>query len=234
MLNAVDNRAQYQRHDLVWLSDTAWQAIVQAQPAAGMLKQWQEQEWPAVIRRADAGTAADEVCIGLPLPPEDGIKPRVAAKVKHHDIVAHQSALSLASVIAIAPPKWQASLQTLNQQAQGAGIRLRVYGSLAWQFLTGQHYLSDNSDIDLLFRPQHHIQLRAGLALLQQHLADIPLDGEIVFPNDGAVAWKEWLLSDASQGGFEQKRVLVKAMDSVSLQTRQSLLADLPEGDLPC
>jgi phosphoribosyl-dephospho-CoA transferase len=122
----------------------------------------------------------------------------------------------------------------LNQQAQASGLRLRVYGSLAWQFLTGQQYLSDSSDIDLLFRPQHQMQLRAGLALLQQHLPDIPLDGEIIFPNEGAVAWKEWLSGDTSQAVFEQQRVLVKAIDSVSLQSRSSLLAMLPEGDLPC
>ncbi|MFZ6723068.1 malonate decarboxylase holo-[acyl-carrier-protein] synthase [Undibacterium sp. Ji49W] len=238
-MDGMSGIPQYQRHDLVWLDDEAWGAVLQTtllQTAAApdMLRQWQQQEWPAVVTRRHPDVAEDEVCIGFPLPPVDGNKPRFAAVVKAEHIVVHQSALSLHGVLAVAPVNWQAALQNLHQQALIAGIKLRVYGSLAMQFLTGQNYLSATSDIDILFRPFHQAQLRAGLALLQEFQQLLPLDGEIVFPGEAAVAWKEWALPADTEQEFNQQRVIVKGMHSVSLRTRQSLLAHLSEGELPC
>ena len=104
---------------------------------------------------------------------------------------------------------------------------------VAMQFLTGQDYLSATSDIDILFRPYHQAQLRAGLALLQE-LQTLPIDGEIVFPGEAAVAWKEWIQPAHPGQDFNQQRVMVKDMYGVSLRTRQSLCELLAEGELPC
>ncbi|MFZ6759482.1 malonate decarboxylase holo-[acyl-carrier-protein] synthase [Undibacterium sp. Ji50W] len=230
----MDGIVQFQRHDLVWLSDEAWAVVLQTAAAPDMLKQWQQQEWPAVVTRRHPQAAEDEVCIGFPLPPVDGNKPRFAAIVKAEHIAVHQSALSLHTVLVVAPANWQAGLQNLHQQALLAGIKLRVYGSLAMQFLTGQNYLSATSDIDILFRPFHQAQLRAGLALLQEFQQSLPLDGEIVFPGEAAVAWREWVLPADTEPEFNQQRVIVKDMHGASLRTRQSLLAHLPAAELPC
>jgi len=72
--------------------------------------------------------------------------------------------------------------------------------------------------------PTSRDQLRAGLTLLAQHAALLPLDGEIVFPSGRAVAWKEWLLVDATPRGM---RVLVKDGRQVSLQRADLLLEEL-------
>lgn len=230
----MDNIAQYQRHDLVWLGDDAWPAVLQTFGAPDLLRQWQQEEWPAVVTRRHPDAAEDEICIGFPLPPVNGNKPRFAATVKVEHIAIHQSALSLHTVIAIVPPVWQAGLQHLHQQALMAGIKLRVYGSVAMQFLTGQDYLSATSDIDILFRPYHQAQLRAGLALLQEQQQTLPIDGEIVFPGEAAVAWKEWIQPAHAGQDFNQQRVMVKDMHGVSLRIRQGLLDLLVEGELPC
>ncbi|MFZ6874904.1 malonate decarboxylase holo-[acyl-carrier-protein] synthase [Undibacterium sp. Di27W] len=229
----MESIAQYQRHDLVWLADEAWLAVLQSFGAPDLLRQWQQEEWPAVVTRRHPDTAEDEVCIGFPLPPQNGNKPRFAARVKTEHIAIHQSALSLHTVTVIVPPAWQAGLQSLHQQALMAGIKLRVYGSVAMQFLTGQDYLNATSDIDILFRPYHQAQLRAGLALLQE-LQNLPIDGEIIFPGEAAVAWKEWIQPAYAGHDFNQQRVMVKDMHGVSLRTRQSLLDLLSEGELPC
>jgi len=229
----MDCGAQFQRHDLVWLSDEAWRVVLSSVSAPDLLRQWQQEEWPAVVTRRHPGATEDEVCIGFPLPPVAGSKPRFAAKIKAEHIAIHQSALSLHTVIAVAPPAWQAGLQHLHQQALMAGIKLRVYGSVAMQFLTGQDYLGATSDIDILLRPYHQAQLRAGLALLQEQQG-LPIDGEIIFPGEAAVAWKEWIQAAHPGHDFNQQRVMVKDMHAVSLRTRQSLLTLLPEGELPC
>lgn len=229
----MESIVQYQRHDLVWLSEEAWAGILRTSTAPELLRQWQQEEWPAVVTRRQPDTAEDEVCIGFPLPPVAGNKLRFAARVKAEHIALHQSALSLHNVVAVVPPAWQAGLQSLHQHALMAGIKLRVYGSVAMQFLTGQDYLNATSDIDILFRPYQQAQLRAGLALLHEQQT-LPIDGEIVFPGEAAVAWKEWIQAAHAGQDFNQQRVMVKDMHGVSLRTRQSLLDLLPEGELPC
>lgn len=188
---------------------------------------WQQQEWPAVVRRRDAAAGDDEVCIGFALPPQDGYKPKVAATVKIAHILEHQSALSLNSVINAAPAPWQETLRQLQIEASVAGIRFRVYGSLAMQFLTGQTYIGASSDVDLLFRPQDQEHLVTGLALLVQYQKQMALDGEIIFPQDQAVAWKEWLLSDSVLDPDNHQKVLVKDLQQVRLMEKRDLIHTL-------
>jgi phosphoribosyl-dephospho-CoA transferase len=90
------------------------------------------------------------------------------------------------------------------------------------QAITGQSYLTPASDIDLLFVPADAASLRAGLALLEQYAALLPLDGEIVFPSGEAVAWKEWI-----SAGRHDARVLVKDAGAVRLAPMAQLLATL-------
>ena len=228
----MNQTEQFQRHDLVWLSAQAWESVVAAQPPHQMhlqdvFQHWQQQEWPAIVRRRDASAAADEVCIGFALPPKEGYKPKVAATVKTAHILEHQSALSLNSVIQAAPATWQETLRQLQIEASVAGIRFRVYGSLAMQFLTGQTYIGASSDVDLLFRPQDREHLVTGLALLVQYQKLMALDGEIIFPQDQAVAWKEWLLSDSVLDPDSHQKVLVKDMQQVRLMEKRDLILTL-------
>lgn len=225
----MEQTEQFHRHDLVWLAHPAWDMLIQQQPAlATQLRQWQQAEWPAVVRRRDGDAAEHEVCIGLALPPQQGRKIRVAARVPLQQISAHQPGLSLPTVMAVAGDSAQEYLQAMQRDAQQQGIRFRVYGSLAMQFLTGVPYMTPQSDIDLLFRPSDRQQLRLGLALLQRYRAWLPLDGEIIFPQEQAVAWKEWATADTLADAHANQRVLVKDSQTVRLVSRQELLDSLP------
>jgi phosphoribosyl-dephospho-CoA transferase len=102
-----------------------------------------------------------------------------------------------------------------------------VFGSLAMQTLTGERYLGDSSDIDLLLRPRDHAQLAAGLALVASHAGRLPLDGEIEFPLGHAVSWKEWLGACTDPAD----RVLAKRLDAVALLRRDTLLGQFGEFD---
>ncbi|KQW93367.1 hypothetical protein ASC94_12040 [Massilia sp. Root418] len=49
---------QYQRHDLVWLTPAGWQAALAADPAReAVFSYWQREQWPAVVRRPEPGSA---------------------------------------------------------------------------------------------------------------------------------------------------------------------------------
>lgn len=128
--------------------------------------------------------------------------------------------MALEDVASALPARWQAPFARLQQS--GANLGLRVFGSLALQVLTGQIYLRASSDIDLLFRPRSAAELDEGTALLAGHLAELPLDGEIVFPSGQAVAWKEWFSARGQSG-----RVLVKSHSGVTLRACTELRAEL-------
>jgi len=212
----------FSRHDLVWLTDAGWDAArrraLPGQHAA--IEQWQRQDWPAVVRRADATLSPGQVSLGIPLPPSpssDGVKGRIALHALDGDVARRTAPLALADAARAAPERWRQALASL-----AFGVPLHVYGSLAMQAITGQPYLRAASDIDLLFFPTDAQALRAGLALIEQHAAVLPLDGEIVFPSGAAVAWKEWI-GAAGNGA----RVLVKDAGAVRLATIDHLLATL-------
>lgn len=210
----------FSRHDLVWLTADGWDAAREgALPAhRAAIEQWRREDWPAIVRRADAGLAPGQVSLGIALPPAaDGTKGRIALNMDRSLIARTTPALALATAAEAAPEHWRLALAALS-----AAVSLRAYGSLAMQAITGQPYLTATSDIDLLFVPADVAALEAGLALLARFAQVLPLDGEIVFPNGDAVAWKEWI-----NAGEANARVLVKDAIAVRLAQPASLLMSL-------
>ncbi len=213
----------YSRHELAWLSSRGWEAAIdRAQPGQrDAIGQWRRQDWPAIVRRADAGLEPGQVSLGIPLPPSsDGAKGRIALNVFKADVARRSRPLALADAAQAAPERWHAPLGALVTRS--SGLALRAYGSLAMQAITGQPYLTTVSDIDVLFAPSDMASLHEGLLLLEQYSALLPLDGEIVFPSGAAVAWKEWLGAAPMQS-----RVLVKDAVAVRLASIAELTATL-------
>jgi phosphoribosyl-dephospho-CoA transferase len=210
----------FSRHDLVWLTGRGWGAALErALPGQhDAIEQWRREGWPAVVRRADIGLAAGQVSLGIPLPPTpDGVKGRIGLHASAIDVAKHRNALALPDALHAAPQHWRPALAVLADS-----LPLQAYGSLAMQAITGQAYLTPSSDIDLLFFPADAQALHAGLALLEQYAATLPLDGEIVFPSGAAVAWKEWLVASRNEA-----RVLVKDAGAVRLSPMTDLMASL-------
>lgn len=227
----VEQVEQFQRHDLVWLSHQAWENMAAAlsSPWQSAVRDWQQQEWPAVVRRRDNDAADDEVCIGLELPSQDGQRRRLAVRVQVEHIIEHQSGLALNTVLPLALPEWQNDLRALQQSAAAAGLRFRVFGALSWQFLTGQPYLQTLSPIDLLFRPADPAQLQQALQLLSRFQQQLPLDGEILFPQGQAVSWRAWNLADAAGDAQQEQKVLVKNQMGARLCSQREMLALLTQ-----
>lgn len=206
------------RHDRAWLSSAGWDAAVAgAAPAhAPALEQWRKQDWPLIVTRRTPDAAPGALCLGLALPPAAGRKIRIAVQVHEHMVARIEAPLSLRVAAVAAPAAWTAPLAALL--ADAGSINLHAYGSLALQAITSLPYLSDASDIDLLLSPASVQELDAGMHLLQSHQQQLPLDGEIVFPDGAAVAWKEWRDTTGASA-----RVLVKDAASVRLVTNASL-----------
>ncbi|HWW05285.1 malonate decarboxylase holo-[acyl-carrier-protein] synthase [Collimonas sp.] len=215
------------RHNLVWLSADGWQRAAASMAAdyRAVLERWQLNAWPAVMRRREADTPPDQLCLGLALPPDaNGDKTRIPFKAQLADIQRITDPLTLRLALMHAPPGWSPALHAFAGDCLHSGIALRIYGSWAWQILTQQDYVRSASDIDLLFAPRTVAEFNCGVGLLAQYATQLPLDGEIVFADGQAVAWKECL--QALQAGSQQ-RVLVKSGDAVKLTPLASLIATL-------
>ena len=104
----------------------------------------------------------------------------------------------------------------------------RVFGSLAWQYLTGEPYVSDRSDVDLLWRPSDIGELRQGMEMLLdwEGRFGLRVDGEIELPDGTAVAWRELAMGP--------RTVLVKATAGVALRPLAELLRLFPTETAVC
>ncbi|MGM4902797.1 malonate decarboxylase holo-[acyl-carrier-protein] synthase [Tardiphaga sp. 866_E4_N2_1] len=207
--------APARRHDLVFVSPRGWQAIFARRDdlaSDALIARWASEGWPTIRRRA----LPDETSglpLGLPLPPSAG-KRRVSLLSEHDDIFSVVRPPSLHDAFACAPPPWRATLEKLGEFANRNAIDVRVYGSLAWRALTGLEYVTNRSDLDLLFgiRPETDLdRLTAELADIET-AAPMRLDGELMREDGPAVNWREF------HGGTAQ--VLVKSLDGIALVDR--------------
>src|SRR5689334_4873123 len=212
------------RHCRVWPTATGYAALASDaddSKARKTIGQWCACGWPFVVRRRnDNEPCSDQtVAIGLALPPSLG-KRRLNLRLPRSEVASHAPPLTLDEVVAFANPQLGDALTPLARAAARECVRLRVFGSAAWQAQTGLHYMHRDSDLDLLIEPNARGELEAAIALLEriQPLVAIRLDGEIVFPGGDAVAWREWALSKAN-------RVLVKNVDRVVLMERDELVS---------
>jgi len=188
------------RHRLVRVARDAWEACVASRADLcddPLVRDWGARGWPLVVRRmgpCDARGAG--VPLGLPLPPSAG-KRRIGVTVPADAIESVEPPPTLASLRNIAPVKWHTTIDALDAVARRHGVGCHAFGSLAWQGLTGLRYLSDESDLDILFDLPTASDVSVALAAL---LADVAacdavapmrIDGEVIRMDGAGVNWRE-------------------------------------------
>ena len=179
------------RHDLVWIPPHAtWTVLTPG--AEARLQAWIEAGRPLVVARRDPATDGTQLRLGVPLPLAEG-RQRLSLRCDRHHIVRHAPPPALATVIEALPAALRAPLALL--QAGAAAIDPpRVFGSHAWQALTGEPYVRPQSDLDLLWEVEDTAQADAVCGLLRWWEAEGTrrADGELRFPGHRAVQWREY------------------------------------------
>ena len=213
------------RHDLVYLCASAEFKTPCAE--AGSIFWLAARDWIAHGRALVAArqpATASGVLLGLTLPLQHERK-RLTIKVDRSSIVAVQPALPLARCLALLPVDSAVVLNELERRINGSKARIGVFGSLAWEALSGEAYRHAASDIDIICDLATPEQFRLALAALQQAAAELPcaLDGEIRFPDGNAVAWREILANLARPNAA----VLAKGNEEVRLLQLRVLIASL-------
>jgi len=198
-------------------STAAWTTVMARHPELAkqpIVEGWARAGRPLVVRRPSCGDSAGLIPLGLPLPPLYG-KRRVAVALAPSEIVEHAPPPLLSDAATMAPTQWHETIDRLLQLLP----ETRTFGSLAWQRLTGLPYLSDGSDLDLLWPLSSARQantLPSDIAEIARQ-APVRLDGEIV----GAAGGVQWRELTGDDGG----EILVKARVAVHSMTRAAFLS---------
>ncbi|WNV11789.1 malonate decarboxylase holo-[acyl-carrier-protein] synthase [Tardiphaga sp. 709] len=209
------------RHTMVKPSTAAWTAMMARHPDLArqpIIESWVRAGRPLVVRRPHCSDCPGMIPLGLPLPPLYG-KRRIAVALAPGEIIEQAPPPLLGDAAATAPGDWHETIDRLLRLLP----ETRTFGSLAWQHLTGLPYISDGSDLDLLWplsSARRANTLPSDIAQIARE-APVRLDGEIIGAA-GGVQWRELT-------GDERGEILVKATDGVRSMTRAAFLS----GTLP-
>jgi phosphoribosyl-dephospho-CoA transferase len=184
------------RHQLVYLSDVGWSAIL-ARPwdaqAQNCLAHWAAHRLPLVVTRQPADAAiTDPIALGLSAPTRWSRR-RLALQVPREALLYFAEFPQLAQVQGLLPGSARRAVRDLLAGLRKCRATARAFGSYGWQALSGLDHLRQESDFDLWIGVDDAAHADAVTRLLQSFAATSPrLDGEIMFSDGTAVAWREW------------------------------------------
>lgn len=200
------------RHDLVWLrAGAAVDLTACSAAAAADVEAWRKAGRPLVCARSD-DLPPDRICLGLTLP-GTGERRRVSLVAARADVERSTPPPLLDALIDTLPAAHRPSLHAFAEHCTTLGITPRVYGSLLWQWLSGEPCLRADSDLDLLFDLEDLAPLPALLTLLRNADTALRIDGEIRC-GEHAVAWRELAAALDHRGPH---RVLAKSDHGIAL-----------------
>jgi len=182
-----------------------------------LVARWSKMRWPTIRCRALPGEA-NGIAVGLPLPPSAG-KRRISLLVDSDHVTSVARPPLLRQARAYAPRNWWPTLDRLDALARRHAVDARVFGSLAWQSLTGLDYVTTGSDLDVLFEFRNETDVDCFVVDVAAIEADAPmrLDGELIDAGGAAVNWREF------HGGASE--LMVKSIERVVLLGRHQFIS---------
>lgn len=160
------------------------------------LEGWLAQGHPLIVRRPCVTEDGCEIFLGLALPG----KRRLAYRIPVRNILSIEP-----------PPLWR------GETFRIPGVTLRLFGSHAWQELTGLSYITETSDIDLLADISSPAEWRAFLAREVELPSRPRVDLELILRGDASFSWREY------RGAARD--VLIKSNRRVWLECKDNLAA---------
>lgn len=207
------------RHQLAQLCTAGWSDVLDRPwdaTSRDCLQHWARQRLPLVVTRqlAAPGTAATSLALGLPAPLA-WERRRIALQVPRSAIAWFDEFPLASALLRLFRGRTHARLASLLDGLAALGATARVYGSHGWQLLSGQDYLHERSDLDLWISVASDDQADAVASHLQAFdSARLRVDGELVFVEGAAVAWREWVAWRTGRA----RGLLVKRLHGASLQ----------------
>lgn len=206
------------RHRLARLTVAGWAAVL-ARPwdeqARDCLAHWAAHRLPLVVTRQsiDAG-AGERVGLGLPAPTQ-WERRRIAVQVPHTSVSCFDEFADLGEILSLLPHSAQPVASDLRGGLATCGATARVYGSYGWQAISGLDHVRPGSDLDLWVAVEDVAHADAVAGQLHSLAIERPrVDGELMFPDGTAVAWREWVEWRAGRA----RAVMVKRLTGAALR----------------
>ena len=206
------------RHQLARLSEAGWATIL-AEPwdpqARDCLTHWANHRLPVVVTRQPGDAAARGwIALGLPAPARWDRR-RLALQVSRAAVLCLGEFPRLAEVQPMLPSSAQCPMRQLIERLDACHAAARVFGSCGWQAISGLDHMRPGSDLDLSVAVHGAAHADAVTHALQSFDAARPrLDGELIFNDGAAVAWREWIEWRSGRA----RAVLVKRLHGATLQ----------------
>lgn len=154
-----------------------------------MARDWIAANRPLIVRRPCVSACGEFVSAGIALPPSIG-KHRIPVEIPRTAIRSVSPPPTLEECLP--PGPLHAAFQPLMEIC--GAENLRVFGSYAWEFLTGIEYVSPASDLDALLSIDSISDWRKALGVLSSWNPpeDRRVDLEIILRGDVSFLWKEY------------------------------------------
>lgn len=207
------------RHQVAHLSAAGWQELLGRDgddELRACLQLWAQGRLPLVVTSQRVARENDQAPVSLGLPaPAPWNRRRIALQVPPSWIAWFGEFPLLSEAVQQLPRAARPRLEAMCRGLTALGVKARAYGSVGWQQMTGLKYLHERSDLDLWLAVGDVGQADAAANVLLRHAPTGPrLDGELLFTDGSAAAWREWL---AWRAGACQS-LLVKRLNGASIE----------------
>jgi phosphoribosyl-dephospho-CoA transferase len=209
------------RHQLAFVSTAGWRDILAAdwddEVREGLIH-WAAHGLPLVVtrQRVPRHNPCDPVSLGLCLPARWNRR-LVALQLPWARVALFSEFPTLAESLRKMPKIDHQALRTTATELGARGLRARVFGSVGWQCVTGMPYVHEHSDLDLWVAVDSEREADEAAAVLDRCMPlSLRVDGELVFTDGMATAWREWRHWRAGRSSS----LLVKRLDGADLLQR--------------
>lgn len=211
------------RHDLLILKPDAVMpsvACCTTDRAAHYVKQWIAECRSFVCPRQNP--RSNTLQLGLAFV-DNGIKHRAFVQARYQDVLQADTPHELIECLDLFGEQEANVLRQLATKLNAAGFTLYVFGSVAWEKISGKPYRTEKSDLDLLCDVATIQDVRFVTASLAAADRELPfsIDGELRFPKDECVNWREVV---AALEHHDELEVLIKGETGVYMSSLDSLL----------
>jgi phosphoribosyl-dephospho-CoA transferase len=212
------------RHQLAHLNAPGWRTVLDQvwdARSRACLAHWAAHGLPLVVTRQPLPRPSqrEPVALGLSAPAR-WARQSLAMGVPLAHIAWFSEFPTLAEVLVELPLDSRPALHDLDATLRRHGLRAHAYGSAGWQRLTGLTYRHARSDLDLWMAVDSPAQADTASRLLQACQDRVRLDGELVFADGSAIAWREW----AAWRDGRSAQVLVKRLHGLALESTPAAL----------
>ncbi len=201
------------RHYLVYLDEKyLYKDEVCEEKDKNIFFSWIKNSHPFLVAKQES-TKSEKIRLGFLLPLEKG-KRRISLLIDKKALIKSSAPIKLSKIISSLDKKWQEPLRELIYSFNELKIALHVFGSAMWQYYLKKRYMSEASDIDLLWTCYCKDKINTALLILKQWKKkySLKIDGEVEFKEGCSCSWQELLNED--------EKFIVRTLTAVSLESK--------------